>query len=437
MQFDKWQNKFLDEAGHKILVSGRQTGKSTITARDAAEFAINNKETTTLIISRTERQAQELLNKTLNFIHEIEIEKEENYIAKGKDKPTMSRIRLKNKSEILSLPTGMAGEGIRGFTIHRLIADEAQLITQEVFAAVTPMLLTTGGKMILLGTPQGKTGYFYDCYLNKFKQFTVFHVNTVEAINNRELSEDWPHWKRDAALNHIAQERERMSAKEFAQEYEGQFVEDLNSFFSDELIKKCCILKTPKSPRKDNNYMGVDIARMGRDASVFSIVHVYENSIHQYANIIRKRQYTTETEDNIRQLDITWQPEKIGIDAGSGSLGVGIWDRLMLDDYLKRKIVAMNNRSVSLDRYGKSKQKIFKEEMYENILAMMEKGEILLLDDDELVASLKSIQYEYIDDSRISRMRIFSANNDCTEALIRAAWLAKKEKLYKLQISYI
>jgi hypothetical protein len=104
---------------------------------------------------------------------------------------------------------------------------------------------------------------------------------------------------------------------------------------------------------------------------------------------------------------------------------------------MKRKVVAMNNRDISLDAEGKRKQKIFKEDMYENLLDMVEKGEILLLDDPEIFASLKSVQWEITDRGSVTKIRIFGNYTHVAEALVRAAYLAKKEKINKLWISYI
>lgn len=431
---DDWQKSFIETEGDKILVSGRQTGKSEAAAYDNAQYALKYPNKTCLIISKTERQAQELLQKTFNFL--FQLSKYDIYME-GPDKPTLSRIRLKNDSEIISLPTGTAGEGIRYLTAHRITVDEAQLVPDEVFAAVTPMLLTTGGYITLLGTPHGKQGFFYKAYENLLKQFKVFHINSEQVMKERPISQDWPEYRREAAIKYLEIEKARMSAKQYAQEYLGQFVEDLNQFFPDELIRKVCILKRPKERvLREGNYGGCDIARLGRDEIVYSVLHSYEHCVHQVENIVKRRQYTTETEQDIIALALAWNIGKFGIDAGSGSLGVGIFDRLMQNPDMKRKVIAMNNRSISLDREGRSQQRIFKEDMYDNLLAMMEKGEILLLDDDEIFASLKSIQYEYNEDSSITRMRIFSSYGHCTEAIVRAAWLAKKEKIYKFEISY-
>ena len=135
IKLDKWQEEILKTEGSILLCSGRQVGKSTIIARKASNYAEQSKKSI-LIISATERQAEELFIKTLNYINPF-------MLMKGKNKPTKHTIKLKNGSIIRCLPTGLAGIGIRGFTIDILIADEAAFIPEEVWLAVTPMLLTT------------------------------------------------------------------------------------------------------------------------------------------------------------------------------------------------------------------------------------------------------------------------------------------------------
>ena len=425
---DEWQKEFINTDSDKVLVSGRQTGKSEAAAYDNALYALQHRDSTCLIVSRTERQANELLIKVLNVLHDLDPKN----IARGKDKPITNRVRLKNNSQILSLPTGIAGEGIRFLTCNKITVDEAQLVPDDVFAAITPMLLTTGGKLSLLGTPQGKSGYFWKAYENLDNIFKVFHINSEDVIKNRPFSEMWPEQRRNSALEHLRKEKLRMSEKQYMQEYLGIFIEDLSQYFSDELIKACCILKRPEVMPKEENYMGVDIARMGGDEITYEILHRRQHSVHQIENIVKRKQYTTQTEEDILALAESFNLEKIGIDAGSGSLGVGIFDRLMQNPKTKRKVIPMNNRKISLDREGKKLQRIFKEDLYENLLAMMEKKEILLLDDDEVTVSMKSVQIEYQPESSITKVRISGNYTHIAEGLIRAAWLINKEKVNKV-----
>ncbi len=212
IELDEWQKEILNTKGSIILCSGRQVEKSTIISIRDGERAAKNPNESILIISSTERQAQEIFYKVLNYLEE----KYPYLIKKGKERPTKHIIRLKNGSIIRCLPTGLAGIGIRGFTITKLTGEEASYIGEDVWAAVTPMLLTTGGDMDLLGTPHGKVGYFYECYRNEHNHFKVFHVNSEEVIRNRKISKSWTEKQREGALNHLEREKSKMSMREYA-----------------------------------------------------------------------------------------------------------------------------------------------------------------------------------------------------------------------------
>jgi len=77
--------------------------------------------------------------------------------------------------------------------------------------------------------------------------------------------------------------------------------------------------------------------------------------------------------------------------------------------------------------------------MYDNLKAMMEHHEILLLDDENLCTSLRSIQFQFNKDEAVreNRVSIFGNYSHIAEGLIRAAWLAKKERNKKFFIHYI
>jgi hypothetical protein len=103
---------------------------------------------------------------------------------------------------------------------------------------------------------------------------------------------------------------------------------------------------------------------------------------------------------------------------------------LLDNQQTKRKIIALNNRARPLDKDDQHKKKILKEDLYNNLLMLMEQGKIKLLDDDELIESLKSVQYEYnIKPNSLTMLRIFGNYTHITEGLIRAAWCARDKTL--------
>jgi hypothetical protein len=436
---DDWQKSFIETKGDKILCTGRQVGKSEICGKDAGDYSINNPNQNILMIAPTERQAYALFSKTLNYLSR-NFPKE--VVTKGKDRPTKEKITLRNGTVIYCLPVGMSGVGIRFITVHRLYVDEASRVPEDVWEAITPALLTTGGDTILLSTPFGKQGEFYRCWINEddaYTSFTRFSVTSETVMKERPLSEVWTEKKREKALIKLEQAKIRMSKRQYAQEYLGEFVDELFRLFSDEIIRNCCILKRRETIYQERNYLlGCDIARMGEDEGTFEILDKRDDkTIHQVENIITTKKLTTETYESIINLDKQYNFKQIGIDAGAGSLGVGILDFLLRDPIVRKKIVALNNRKLVTNRNEKENQKLLKEDMYICFLAMMERGIIKLLDDDNIIESLKSVQYEYITGiGKKTVIRIFGNYTHIAEGLIRAAYLANQKSL-NLHISYV
>lgn len=415
---DDWQKEYIDTDGDCFLLCGRQVGKSTAASIKAVELAVNKhkKGEDILIIATTERQAYNLFSKCLAYA----MAKYPSKIKKGKEKPTKHELNFTTGVKLMCHPTGLMGEGLRGFTLKKIFADEASRMSREIFISILPMLSVTGGSIDVLSTPCGKQGYFYECSQNpKFKQFYV-------------SSEDCPRHKPDF----LEGEKKRMSQMEYAQEYMAVFLDDLQRLFSDNLIKKVCRLKRCGIIKENRHYLGVDLARMGKDESTFEIIdRISKEEFIQTESIITTKTLTTETENKIIELDTMWNFKEIDIDAGSGTLGVSIFDHLLENDQIKRKIKATNNRARSMDRDDSRKSKLLKEDLYMNLIGMLERGELKLLDDDEIILSLKSVQYEYVvKEGQPTKLRIFGNYTHVVEGLIRAAWAASRDKTLNIWV---
>jgi hypothetical protein len=410
MQLDQWQKDVLETKGHICLRSGRQVGKSTIISILVGEYAQKHPNRTILVISAVERQAYLLFEKILAHL----VENHKDKIATGVKRPTKTILQLKNGTVIYCLPTGLSGYGIRGYTIDLLVADEAAFIGEEVWQAVTPMLATTKGRIILLSTPFGSGTYFYRCFDDP--KFTKFHIS----------SEDCPRMDKEF----LAREKETMTKMQYAQEYLGEFVDELRQFFSNALIKECCVLKRREAILKNRRYyLGIDVAAMGKDQSTFEILERSETGgLFHVENITTTKTRLTETTNTILQLEDQYIFRKIYID--DGGLGVGVFHQLLEENATKRKIIPINNAKRVLDREGLRTKRLMKEDLYNNLRRLMERREIQLLKDDDVIMSLKSIQYEYSNDERGQRrLRIFGNYSHIVEGLIRAAWGVKDKGL--------
>ena len=405
LKLDKWQKNVLNQKGNICLRSGRQVGKSTVISIKAAEYAVYNKKKVVLVVAAVERQAYHLFEMTLNYLSD-------NYksqIKMGKNRPTKSKIQLTNGTVIYCLPTGVSGLGIRGYTVDLLIADEAAFIPEEVWTAITPMLAVTHGNIILLSTPHGKEGFYYDCFQNE--DYSSFHVSSEECER--------------VDKKFLKREKERMTKVQYAQEYLGEFVDELMQFFSTDLIRNSMTLHSKLITSKGDKFLGVDVARMGGDETVlFSVRRIERDRIQELEIDISKNTMLPETVRRIKNADKKHKFRRIYID--DGGLGVGVFDPLLEDNQTKRKVEAINNSSRSLDNEDKKRKKILKEDLYTNLLRLMEQKKVALRENPEVLLSLKSIQFEYTDDKR---MKIFGNYSHITEALVRAAWCMKNKDL--------
>ena len=153
---DDWQIEVLaSDHPRKILCCGRQTGKSTVGAVLAIHKALTQPGSTVLIVAPGERQAKLLFSKARRF-----------YEQAGHPLPAHSHRRtgleLANGSVVEALPA--VERTMRGFSVDLLVVDEAAAVLDEDYFGILPSLIATQGEQVLLSTPRGKRGFFYELF---------------------------------------------------------------------------------------------------------------------------------------------------------------------------------------------------------------------------------------------------------------------------------
>jgi len=392
---DDWQKEYISHEGNTVVRAGRQSGKSFAESLRVALFALLNPKTSTLIIASVDRQSIELLEKVKAQIMGLAPKE-----IKGN--PTFHKITLKNGSKIMAEPAGQTGYGLRGFTVDKLVADEAHYIPDAVFVAIRPMLATTGGTLDLLSTPRGNEGFFYDCFQSD--DFYKIHIKSAECPR---ITEEF-----------LRQEKKRMTELEFCQEYEAEFLDSLMQFFSRELIESCF---SDMRLINAKNYLGVDFAGHGGDPNAFASVENIGKVSVVFLTETTEDQKAWETINKIIRLTEQLNYKKIGVD--DGGLGSPILDFMLTHNSLKRKAVGLNNAKRDIDADGRTKQ-LNGIEMYSNLKIMMEQGLLKFPEkNDELIQSLTSIQY--VVDKDTKNIKIHGKYDHIAEALKRAVWLVK------------
>lgn len=205
-----------DKSDRVVACMGRQSGKTSTIAAKAIHFAYCNPNTTTLIVSPSLRQSVIMFDRILAFLYQS------NILPRSIVRKTRTIVQLSNGSQIIALPGSQYF--LRGYTAHMIIVDECafvpeELITQEIF----PMLSTTKGKAIFLSTPWGRDHFFYRAF--KSPKYSVHRVKSSECpLISAEFLEE---------------QRQNMTTEAYKMEFEAEFAEGSNCFFSQDLIRGC------------------------------------------------------------------------------------------------------------------------------------------------------------------------------------------------------
>jgi len=214
---DPWQAEVLrSNAKRIILCCARQTGKSTVAAVLALHTAIYRPGSLVLLLSPSLRQSSELFRKVADFYRRL-----------GNETPppeawSALRLELANGSRIVSLPGKETT--IRGFSgVRLLIVDEAARVPDDLYAAVRPMLAVSEGRLVLMSTPFGKSGFFYETWVNGGPEWLRIQVDAYQCprIARAFLDEEL------RALGDLA----------FRQEYMCEFVDAPGAFLSADVIE--------------------------------------------------------------------------------------------------------------------------------------------------------------------------------------------------------
>jgi hypothetical protein len=152
---DRWQRELLRSSSDRILLNCcRQSGKSTMAALLALHRALYHPRSLILCLAPALRQSQELFAKIASFYRDL-----------GRPTPAHSEQRLslelENDSRIVTLPG--SEKTIRGFSgVDLLILDEASRVDDGLYYATKPMLSVSQGALLMLTTPWGQRGIFFE-----------------------------------------------------------------------------------------------------------------------------------------------------------------------------------------------------------------------------------------------------------------------------------
>jgi phage FluMu gp28-like protein len=397
-----YQSKILLDNNDIILFkSGRQVGKSEVISIVSLQHALEASDKLVLITAASERQARIIYDKIRAvFLRHKWMEK---YVERMNNE----EIVFANRSRILVLPSG-EGYTIRGFTPTLIIVDEAAYVKDIVYTAIEPMMIH-GSKLVLIGSPFGQRGRFWDLWNANDKHISKYAVTCYDCLE--EVLEPQKH---QSMLNVIERAKNTKTENEFRQEYLGEFVTDEDTYFSRELILNAVsdIIEQHSAEPNYRYFLGVDLARYGADESVYTISS-YDGELVKVVHIqSTSKKPLTDSMGRIQELHNNFRFDKIFIDEsglGGGSV-----------DFLKERNLPIEPVTFTLKN---------KEELYKNLKLLMEKNQLRIPDNKKLIDQLANLQYDY---TSTRLMRIHHPDNghdDYPDSLALACFGARSKNI--------
>jgi Terminase large subunit, T4likevirus-type, N-terminal len=213
---DPWQRDLLRSTSDRLLLNCCvQSGKSTMTAIVALHRALYYPGSLILCLAPALRQSQELFGKVLGFYRDLG----RPVSPQGERKLSLE---LENGSRIVTLPG--SEKTIRGFSgTSLLVVDEAARVEDELYYAVRPMLAVSGGALMMLSTPYGKRGVFYEEWISG----RGWERYEVPASRCPRISREF-----------LDEERASLPPFIYRQEYECSFEDTEDQVFTSDLIDR-------------------------------------------------------------------------------------------------------------------------------------------------------------------------------------------------------
>jgi sugar/nucleoside kinase (ribokinase family) len=213
---DPWQEEVLRSESKRLLLNcSRQSGKTTTVATLALHRALYVPRSFCLIFSPSLDQSLEFFRRVADHCHALGMEHVD---PEGLRKTGMD---LRNGSWIEARPG--SERTARGRTADLLVIDEAARIEDELYHSLRPMIAVTRGALVMLSTPAGKRGAFYDAW-----------TEGVGWERYQLTAEECPR----ISPEFLEEERASLPSWVYRQEYECSFEETSDQVFTTDMVER-------------------------------------------------------------------------------------------------------------------------------------------------------------------------------------------------------
>ena len=255
-----------------IVLKSRQLGLSTLVAAYAVWMAIFQKEKNILIIATKLTVAQNFITKVKTMIRSLP----KWMILADIVENNKQKIRFSHGSQIQAIPT--SEDAGRSEALSLLIVDEAAFVRNfdTIWTGIYPTI-STGGRVIILSTPNGVGGQYHKLYVDAESGLNEFNAINLPWNVHPERDDEW-----------FEKTTKNMNKRQIAQEYLCDFATSGETFLDNNTLEWLRgQVKPPverqgydrnvwvwKYPLSANNYiLSADVSRGdSKDYSTFHII---------------------------------------------------------------------------------------------------------------------------------------------------------------------
>jgi phage FluMu gp28-like protein len=407
----KW---LLADAKTKVAACGRRWGKTEAAAIDAATFAIACPGSVQMIVAPTSDQSKLIFDGIERLMMGSGITRNLTRITRT-PYPRMSI----GRSLVMARTADEDGRNLRGHSADRVIVDEAAYVRDCVIQEViSPMLADKNGRLVMVSTPFGKNHFYRTFVRGNRKQATG---NSGDCASFTFPSGTNPH----ISAEYVERQRGEISTRQFAVEYEAQFLDDVGSVFPWEdinaAVEKGVLLRMHATEARlagpencpDNVVAGIDWARYS-DYTAIVAVGVSESGLKVIAV------------DRFNGMGWSTQIDRVIGFLKANAVSQALTDQTSIGDPLLEQLRTKlwdTSADVSVDGYGFTSQS--KRDLIENLAMKLSHGQLSIPRDESLMRELQYYEYELTQHGNVKMNARSGSHDDLVVALALACWQAK------------
>lgn len=417
-----YQKRILRDDSDRILLNiSRQTGKSSIAILESIHQAATKRNQEILIVSRSQKQSSTLLRKLTRSVFDSELKSDVTANSR-------TELQFRNGSIIVACPASEAT--IKGYSPDLVILDEAAMFADDAifYEAIRPMLAATHGRLIVMSTPKGKRGFFWDTF-NEWKEDDDAVVyNLSYKITKDAAAEFGLDKSRIGDLTcpihtkeYYEKEKSEMPSIKFEQEYGAKFVDESDAWFPYKIFTPMMrddILKYRGDPQKEY-FLGVDWGRVA-DFTVVAVLERIEEGEKVYYKTVVLKEWQPQTNAEPVQQFIYDLIKRFNIEGGYSDIGGG-----------RKQAEEFEEQGLPIEGIALSQKS--KIEMFSVMRNWLEQKKLFLPDNDKLKDQLHGFTYKigksgrYLLHHRTSKNK-GAVHDDMVDAIGLAVWATQKRR---------